>query len=82
MAQRDMGRRVVETQKEFADIWYVISKLHWDVQLEGLAYCMREYVNPYSFKYLKFSYRNFSYSESYCSGVPNSLSPFINTHPD
>eukprot|EP00826_Nyctotherus_ovalis_P050888 TRINITY_DN629_c0_g1_i5.p1 TRINITY_DN629_c0_g1~~TRINITY_DN629_c0_g1_i5.p1 ORF type:complete len:289 (-),score=63.93 TRINITY_DN629_c0_g1_i5:132-998(-) len=53
MAQCDMGRKVVNTQAEWEDIWYSISRLHWEVHLEGLPVCMRQYVHPETFKYFR-----------------------------
>lgn len=52
MAQCDMGREVMGSQKEWEDTWFAISRLHWEVQLEGLAPCMRQYVHPETFKYI------------------------------
>lgn len=58
MAQCDMGRKVVASQEEWEKIWFAISKLHWDVHLEGLAQCMKQYVHPETFKYEKSSFGN------------------------
>jgi len=48
----DMGRKVVETEKEWKDIWLAIIRLHWESHLEGLAPCMRQYIHPEAFKYM------------------------------
>lgn len=53
MAQCDMGREVMGSQEEWEDIWVAIGRLHWEVQLEGLAPCMRQYVHPDTFKHIK-----------------------------
>jgi len=53
MAQCDMGRKVMETQKEWEDVWLAISRLHWEVHLEGLAPCMRQYIHPETFKHMQ-----------------------------
>ena len=53
MAQCDMGRKVMSTQKEWEDVWLAISRLHWEVHLEGLAPCMRQYVHPETFKFME-----------------------------
>jgi hypothetical protein len=68
MAQCDMGRKVVKTQEEFEDVWYAISRLHWEVHLEGLAPCMRQYVHPETFKFIK---------DSSASFIPVSILSFI-----
>ena len=51
MAQCDMGREVVETQEKWEDIWFTLSKLHWENQIEGLLECMKSFVHPEAFKY-------------------------------
>lgn len=52
-AQCDMGRKVVETDEEFREIWMAITRIHWEAQLEGLPECMKLYVHPEAWKYEK-----------------------------
>lgn len=51
MSQCDMGRKVVSSQAEWEKIWHVISMLHWETQVQGLAHCMKQYVHPEIFKF-------------------------------
>lgn len=51
LAQCDMGRLVVNSDEDWRKIWMSISRLHWEMQLEGLLPCMKEYVHPEAFKY-------------------------------
>jgi len=48
----DMGRKVVKTEKEWKDIRLAIIRLNWEVHLEGLAPCMRQYIHPEAFKHM------------------------------
>jgi len=51
MSQCDMGRKVMASEEDWEKIWFTISRLHWEAQLEGLADCMKHFVHPEAFKY-------------------------------
>ena len=51
MGQCDMGRKAVATDEEWSKIWFAISKLHWENQMEGILDCMKSFIHPEAFKY-------------------------------
>ena len=46
-----MGHKVASSDEEWGKIWMAISRIHWEVQLEGLLPCMKAYVHREAFKY-------------------------------
>ncbi len=51
LAQCDMGRKVMESDQEWEDTWFSLSRLHWENQMEGVLDCMKHFVHPEAFKY-------------------------------
>lgn len=51
LAQCDMGALVYTDKTEWEKLWFTLSEIHWEAQLEGLLPCMHRFVHPEAFKY-------------------------------
>jgi len=51
LSQCDQGRKVFTDEKEWERVWFALSKIHWEHQMEGLNDCMKQYIHPEAFKY-------------------------------